>query len=131
MTYKNIIAIAAISGMIAVIMGAFGAHALKEVLTETQLSSYKTGNNYQFYHTLLLIVIGILYKFGPSKLLKNAAWACIIGILFFSGSLYLLSCRELLGIESTKILGPITPIGGLFFTVSWLLLAWNYIIKRK
>ena len=129
MTYKKILIFAAISGAFAVILGAFGAHLLKDAIGETQLSSYKTGNTYQFYHSLLLLLIGILYKFEPSKLLRYAAWACVIGMICFSGSLYILACRSLIGVENTSIIGPITPLGGLFLMTSWVLLALNYMRK--
>ncbi len=122
MDYKKILLVASIFGAISVITGAFGAHALKSLLTESQLSSFKTGNTYQFYHSLLLLAIGILYKLQASKLLKTAAWLCIIGVLCFSGSLYILACRDLIGLKNTAIVGPITPLGGLFLTSSWIVL---------
>lgn len=131
MTYQKIINIAAISGALTVILGAFGAHLLKDTLEQIQLSSFKTGNTYQFYHSLLLLFIGILYKFEPSKVLRFAAWTCIIGIVCFSGSLYLLACRDLIGYENTAFIGPITPIGGLFFVSAWVLLAFNFIGRKN
>ena len=131
MDYKKILLIGAILGAISVILGAFGAHALKELIGEPQLASYKTGNTYQFYHSLLLIGIGILYKLQPSKLLRYAAWFCIIGVICFSGSLYILACRSMLGITNTMILGPITPIGGLLLTTSWILLIVNFLKKGE
>jgi uncharacterized membrane protein YgdD (TMEM256/DUF423 family) len=129
LTYKKIIATAALLGAIAVILGAFGAHLLKESLNVTQLSSYKTGNTYQFYHSLLLILIGIMYKFEASKLLRYSFWTCVSGILCFSGSLYILSCKDLIGLESTAIIGPITPLGGLLLATAWILLAINFFKK--
>ena len=130
MDYRKLILIACIFGGTSVILGAFGAHALKDVLSETQLSSYKTGNTYQFYHSLLLLGIGVLVKSEKSKWLNYAAWMCILGIICFSGSLYLLSCKDILGINNTMIIGPITPIGGLLFTLSWLFLGLNFIKKK-
>lgn len=124
------IIIAAFSGALAVVLGAFGAHMLKESLDASQLASYKTGNTYQFYHSLLLLLIGILYKFEPGKLLKYSFWLCSIGILCFSGSLYILACKDLLRINSTSIIGPITPIGGLLMATAWLILATNYLTKK-
>ena len=131
MTYRKIILIAALSGAIAVIVGAFGAHALANKISETQLSSFKTGNTYQFYHSLYLIVIGILYKFEPSKKLRYAFWTGLFGIICFSGSLYILGCRDLMGLKSTAIIGPITPLGGLLFVISWVLVALNYLGKEN
>lgn len=130
MDSRKIILIAAILGALSVILGAFGAHALKELINETQLSSYKTGNTYQFYHSLLLLGIGILYKLRPSTLLKISAWFCIIGVICFSGSLYILACRTIIGIDNTMILGPITPLGGLLLTISWGLLVLNFLKKE-
>lgn len=115
--------------MLSVALGAFGAHALEEVLRPEQLSAYKTGISYQFTHTLLLLFLGVLMKNEKSKLLIYSSWFCIIGIICFSGSLYLLSCKDILGSAWLSIMGPITPIGGLFFILSWLFLAYNYLKK--
>jgi len=122
LTYKSIIRLAGIFGAIAVILGAFGAHSLADLINAKQLSSYRTGSMYHFYHSLLLLLIGIIYKLRPSKILRWSAWTCILGIICFSGSLYILACRDLIGLENTSIVGPITPIGGLFFLAAWILL---------
>lgn len=109
----------------AVITGAFGAHALEGAvqlgkLTQHNIDVWHTASTYQFYHALGLIAIGIIAKvFGQSKLLNVAMWLFIIGILFFSGSLYLLSTTGITGI-GTGILGPITPLGGLLFICGWV-----------
>lgn len=131
MNSKKILVIAGILGALAVIFGAFGAHALKESISADQLTSYKTGVSYHFYHTFLLLGIGILYKLKASKMLRIAAWLCIIGILFFSGSIYLLSCKDIIGINNTSWIGPVTPLGGLLFIVSWLLLVFNFIKRDR
>lgn len=129
MNYKKVILIAGIFGVLAVILGAFGAHALENRLTADQLTSYGTANDYQFYHALLLLGIGIILKFEESKLLIWSAYCTIIGILLFSGSIYLLTCKDIIGISSTSMIGPITPIGGLFFILSWLFLLLHFIKK--
>ena len=108
--------IAAIFGIIAVIFGAFGAHALKAQLSVNALENWKTAVNYQFIHALALLLLATL---PTNRLIRLSAWFFSLGILCFSGSLYLLSIREILTIN-TAFVGPITPIGGLFFILGWL-----------
>jgi len=118
MTSKLIIIIGSISGAISVILGAFGAHALKDSLTASnRLETYETAVKYQMYHSLALILLGILMLHFQHKFLNYASYSFIIGIIIFSGSLYAL-CAS--GISK---LGAITPIGGLFLIVAWVLLA--------
>lgn len=104
-------------GFTAVILGAFAAHALKEQLTADQLMSFQTGIRYQMYHALFLILIGWQEKIDLSMVGKLV----IAGVILFSFSIYLLSIKSMIGIESLSLLGPITPIGGLLLIVSWLL----------
>lgn len=115
---KQLIIIASISGMLAVILGAFGAHALKSLLEPSGLEVWKTAVSYHFYHTLALLFVSILPA-SNSKAANMAAWFFSLGILLFSGSLYLISTKEILNIEQLSVLGPITPIGGLFFILGW------------
>jgi uncharacterized membrane protein YgdD (TMEM256/DUF423 family) len=129
MNYKKVILIAGILGILAVILGAFGAHALEDKLTTDQLASYGTANDYQFYHALLLVAIGLILKSEQSKLLMWSAYSAITGIILFSGSIYLLACKDIIGISNTGIIGPITPLGGLFFILSWLFLLLHFIKK--
>ncbi len=124
--------IACIFGMTAVIFGAFGAHGFKNMLLDNQIDMgridiYNKAVQYQFYHTFALF-ISILIPNANTKIKKFSSWFFIIGILFFSGSLYLLAIRDFISIPLT-IVGPLTPIGGMFFIMGWssLLLA---IIKR-
>lgn len=123
---KNTLLIAAILGALAVILGAFGAHSLSAVLSADKLQTYQLGVSYQYYHVLAMLVVGVLQRI-EKKSAKFLAWAGLcffIGILLFSGSLYLLAVRDLLEIDDYKsIYGPLTPIGGLFFIAGWLLLA--------
>lgn len=114
------IRIAAISGILAVVLGAFGAHSLKKVLGPDQLQAFETGVRYQFYHTFALLFIGLLMMSHPSKALNIAGGSFLAGIFCFSGSLYLLSTRSLLGIENLSMLGPVTPLGGLLFIMGWI-----------
>lgn len=119
---KNIIQTAAILGALAVILGAFAAHALKQHLDADQIAIFQTGVRYQYYHTFAILAVGLMAMKYPDHLLKWSARAFLVGIICFSGSLYLLSSRFALGIESWTWLGPITPIGGLFFIIGWILL---------
>ena len=119
--------IASVYGALAVILGAFGAHALKEKLDAYHLEIFNKGVQYQFYHVIALFAVVILSTKLQSKTLDFAGWFFTIGILFFSGSLYLLATRSLTGLNSlTPILGPITPIGGLCFVIGWVLLAVSF-----
>ncbi len=124
---QRYIQVAALFALTAVILGAFGAHALKESLPPAQLSSYETGIRYQFYHTFGLFILVILQKNYPKINLLPSMRLMSLGIILFSGSIYLLSCRFLLSIESWTWLGPLTPIGGLCFILAWgiLLLKMN------
>lgn len=117
---KPFILITAIFGAISIILGAFGAHALKELISADQLTGYKTAVQYHQIHTLAMFMTGLLYVHKPSKLIKWVFYGFVIGIILFSGSIYLLACKDLLGIQNTSWLGPITPMGGLVFIISWL-----------
>jgi uncharacterized membrane protein YgdD (TMEM256/DUF423 family) len=117
------ITLAAFSGMLAVGLGAFGAHALKSRLDESALSVYQTAVQYQFYHSLALLGVGLFCLWQPqSRLLLASGIAFLAGILAFSGSLYVLSFTGI------RWLGAITPIGGLALIAGWSLLlvtAWG------
>ncbi|PTB96501.1 DUF423 domain-containing protein [Marivirga lumbricoides] len=116
--HKLFIIIGAISGAISVILGAFGAHALQDALTATgRLDTYETAVKYQMYHSLALILLGILFAQFDHKLLTYSGYSFLAGIVIFSGSLYLLCATGV-----TK-LGAITPIGGLFLIAAWVLMA--------
>ena len=115
--------IAALYGALAVILGAFGAHALKEKLDAYQLEIFNKGVQYQFYHVIALFAVVFLAEKIQPKTLTFAGWFFSVGILFFSGSLYLLATRSLMGTDTlTPILGPVTPLGGLCFIIGWILL---------
>jgi uncharacterized membrane protein YgdD (TMEM256/DUF423 family) len=119
---KQIIITASVLGMLAVITGAFGAHGLKPLLTPQQLEVWHTAVQYHFYHVFALLFLSTLVRF-KSNLIVAGYYLFTFGILLFSGSLYLLSCRDLLGWGWLSIMGPITPIGGLLFIIGWLTLA--------
>ena len=129
---RKILIAAGFFGMLAVILGAFGAHALKSKLSADQLVTYHTGIEYQFYHTLALLGLGaVIQKNEHLVWLYRAALCFIVGILFFSGSIYLLACRELLSLQNwTKFIGPITPIGGLFFIIGWSMILMHALTEK-
>lgn len=116
-TAKAFLLLGSINAMLAVVFGAFGAHALRSRIDEYLLKVFHTGVEYHFYHALGLILIGIIALNIPSNAwMKSAGWMMFAGIILFSGSLYLLSILNL------RWLGMITPIGGLLFILSWLCL---------
>ena len=109
----------------AVMLGAFGAHKLKEIIPANEVAIYETGIRYQFYHTFALLAVGILLYLKPSTLLIKSGYAFAIGILLFSGSVYGISLRSLYEVN-LNWLGPVTPIGGLFLILGWLLLLLSF-----
>ncbi|GAB3340590.1 DUF423 domain-containing protein [Marivirga atlantica] len=115
---KTVIITGAILGGLRVVLGAFGAHALKETLTASgRLDTYETAVKYQMYHSLALVLLGIIMNQFEHKMLNYSAYSFIVGMVIFSGSLYILCAT---GISK---LGAITPIGGLFLIAGWVLLA--------
>jgi len=120
MTTENSIKMAILFCLSAVILGAFGAHALKEVLSESQLSSFQTGVRYQFFHGLAILILSFNMNYF-TKRLSSIIKIMSAGIILFSFSIYLLNIQDLVGF-SMSYLGPITPIGGLLLITSWTLL---------
>ncbi|MEZ7929069.1 MAG: DUF423 domain-containing protein [Flavobacteriales bacterium] len=118
MTTENSIKIAILFCLSAVILGAFGAHALKEVLSESQLSSFQTGVRYQFFHGLAILILSFNMNYF-TKRLSSIIKIMSAGIILFSFSIYLLNIQDLIGF-SMSYLGPITPIGGLLLITSWI-----------
>ncbi|GGB48179.1 DUF423 domain-containing protein [Shewanella inventionis] len=114
---KGILLIAAISGFLAVSLGAFAAHGLKSIAPPELVSIFKLGVDYQFYHTFALIALAFSGQWISSKLLSWAAYSFIAGMVLFSGSLYLYA------FTGAKWIGPITPLGGLCLLMGWLLFA--------
>lgn len=115
----------ALYGLLAVVFGAFGAHALRKSFTHDQLKSFETGVKYQMYHAILLIVLG--FNFGFTTPLETYIVYCfIIGTFLFSFSIYGLCLSASKG-KKLKFLGPITPLGGLFLAVGWGLLGYSFI----
>lgn len=114
----------AVYGMLSVILGAFGAHALKKILSVERLESFETGVRYQMYAAFFLLIIGYILKFETS----SEKWTSILmiaGTFLFSVSIYFLSLQDYLG-ANLKFLGPITPLGGLLMILSWLMLIFHF-----
>ncbi len=120
----NILRTAFILAFLAVLFGAFAAHMLKGMLEPARVLIFETGVRYQFYHAIGLAICGLLSASFSSKKINWAARLFFLGILCFSGSLYLLALRDVLGIAHWTWIGPITPIGGVFFLMAWLSLFW-------
>ncbi|RKS12991.1 DUF423 domain-containing protein [Flavobacterium sp. 120] len=126
---KRILSTGAILGMIAIILGAFGAHALKKVLSIEQLSTFETGVRYQMYHALFLLFFGLM-KGIPQKTKKAIYFLVLFGVILFSGSIYLLATNDLTSFDF-KIIGFVTPIGGLLLILGWGVLLMNIMNKKS
>ena len=129
MIHKIFLQIGSSYAFLGVILGAFGAHALKEQLTPDRLASFETGVRYQMYHALALLVVALLFQYLDERILKIVGWLFAVGVLLFSGSIYLLACRDMIGLTTYKWLGPITPIGGTLLIIGWGLLLFASIKK--
>lgn len=125
---KKIIATAAFLGMVAIILGAFGAHALKKVLSVEELVTFETGVRYQMYHAFFLLFVATRKELSL-KTLKVIYNLAVAGVLLFSGSIYLLATNNLTSFDF-KIIGFVTPIGGLLLILAWSVL-FVKIIKQK
>jgi len=124
MKNRNILLAGAVFMALGALLGAFGAHALKKILSPEMLAVYKTGVEYQFYHAMGLLLVGLIGFHLESKWARWSALFMVVGIILFSGSLYALA------ISGIKILGAITPIGGLLFVASWVCLAIGIVQQR-
>lgn len=121
--HKRYLTAGALLGGLGVILGAFGAHKLKEMVPPETVGTFQTGVQYQMYHAIALLFIGILYERFASGALRWAGICFGLGILLFSGSLYVLTLLKATDTVGLSKLGIITPFGGLFFIAGWLLLA--------
>jgi uncharacterized membrane protein YgdD (TMEM256/DUF423 family) len=125
---KKIFAVAGFFGMTSIILGAFGAHALKQLLSADQLVTFETGVKYQMYHALFLLFLGL--NTNVSYKVKNSILVLtIFGIIFFSGSIYLLA-TDALNSFNFKVIGFVTPIGGLLLILAWALLIAQFLKKK-
>ncbi|SFE43418.1 DUF423 domain-containing protein [Flavobacterium xueshanense] len=125
---RKLIITAAILGMIAIILGAFGAHALKKALSIEQIVTFETGVRYQMYHALFLLFIGLLDNV-TEKTKKTIFFLVVFGIILFSGSIYLLATNDLTAFDF-KSIGFLTPIGGLLLIMAWGVLLASSLNKK-
>ena len=125
---RKITSVAALLGVLAIILGAFGAHALKKYLSVEQLVAFETGVKYQMYHALFLLFLGTT-TLVEEKAKKTVFQLVFFGVIFFSGSIYLLTTKAISGIDF-KFIGIVTPIGGALLIVAWSSLFCN-ILKIK
>ncbi len=119
---KRFLSISFLLGALAVALGAFGAHALKEMVDERAMETYQTSVQYHFYHVIALAIAGLLLRSGANVWYKRAGYLFITGIIIFSGSLYTMTFLKAASVEGVNWLGAITPIGGLCFIIGWLCL---------
>jgi uncharacterized membrane protein YgdD (TMEM256/DUF423 family) len=120
----------ALLAALAVALGAFGSHMLKERLEPSELATFQTGVQYQMYHALALIAMGLYNRMKQNKRIDNAIFAMYLGIGLFSGSLYLMTMSHFIRFD-LKWLGAITPLGGISLIVGWLQLAWATQSQKK
>ena len=119
---KNRVLLVSLFGATAVALGAIGAHGLRPQLTDVAFNSFETGVRYLFFHTLLLAIIALAAHEGRYR------WSfrlIALGTVMFSGSIFMLSTRGIHGLEGVKVLGPVTPVGGLLLIAGWLAMAFE------
>lgn len=121
---------AALSGL-AIILGAFGAHGLKQLVPADAVSTFETGVRYHFYHSVALLIAGMLFEKFRNKWVKYAGYGFITGIILFSGSLYLLTFLKATDSVGLSGIGILTPIGGVFFIAGWISLMTGFRIKGQ
>lgn len=117
--HKTFLRAAFLLGAVAVILGAFGAHGLKKLVEPETVTTFDTGVRYMFYHVVALVITGFLFEKFPSKWIIWAGRFFLLGILLFSGSLFLLTALKATATIGYSGIGAITPIGGLFFIAGW------------
>ena len=126
---KRLIVLGLLFGVLAIVLGAFGAHALKTVLDEKSLAVFETGVRYQFYHAFFLLIVS-QFNFLTKANQKILYYTVLIGVLFFSGSIYLLATNSLTSFNF-KVIGFITPIGGLILIFAWVFLLMKCLKQRS
>lgn len=132
---KRFLIFSGFSGAIGVALGAMAAHFLKSkidtgLITEANLQAFETAAKYQMYHSIALLGLAFFIDKFNEKIISKAGYCFMAGIVLFSGSLYLLTTAKLMGLSDVRWLGPITPIGGVFFITGWILLAFAGMKKK-
>ncbi len=120
--HKQLIRIGAVMAFLAIAFGAFGAHRLKDLVSAESVAVFDTGARYMIYHSIAIIIAGILYQYFSNRSVVYAGYSFVAGIVLFSGSLYLMTFFKAQGVVGISGIGIITPIGGLLFLLGWLLL---------
>ena len=120
--HKMYLVLGALLAGLGVILGAFGAHGLKQLVPPETVTTYQTGVQYQMYHAFALLIVGMLYERLPGSLLNWSGSMFLVGIILFSGSLYILASLKAMNKVGVSGIGLITPIGGVFFIIGWILL---------
>lgn len=126
---KNMTVTASFLAAVTIALGAFGAHGLKNIVEASAVNTFETGIRYQMYHCIAILIIG-LTPVIPKRTKRTVFWLFIFGMLFFSGSIYLLALNDVLPFNSAKI-GFITPVGGLLFIIGWFWLAFSLYSLKK
>ena len=126
---RNFISIAALLGALSVVLGAFAAHKLKQMVAPEAVAVFETGVRYQFYHVFALLLVALLADKFPGRWMVWAGNCFITGIILFSGSLYVLTALKIADNSSMNFVGAVTPIGGLFFIAGWIFL-WLGVTKK-
>jgi uncharacterized membrane protein YgdD (TMEM256/DUF423 family) len=126
---RNFLSIAALLGALSVVLGAFAAHKLKEIVGPDTVAVFETGVRYQFYHVFALLLVALLSEKITNKWMLWAGNCFITGIILFSGSLYTLTALKIAENNHIKLVGIATPVGGLFFIAGWLFL-WIGVSKK-
>ncbi|HTE08811.1 MAG TPA: DUF423 domain-containing protein [Flavitalea sp.] len=129
--HRPFLLISFILAALAVVLGAFGAHALKQTLSAESLGAFETGVRYQFYHCFALMVTGIIYENYRNIWIRFAGYAFVAGVLLFSGSLYLLVWLKTTPSTGLSGVGIVTPIGGLCLIAGWIFLLSGLMIRRS
>lgn len=115
--------IASVLGAFSVVLGAFGAHGLKKIVTAEALVTYETAVRYQFYHVFALALTGLVFASGQASFMKAAGILFMAGMFLFSGSLYLLTYKSAAQLQGMAWVGPVTPLGGTLLVAAWVCLA--------
>ena len=118
--HKTFLSLGALFGGIAVALGAFGAHGLKNIVSSDVVSVFQTGVQYQMYHTLALLVVAIVYERLPNQWIRWSGYLFSFGILLFSGSIYLITALKAEETSIPVFIGAVTPLSGLLFILGWL-----------
>ncbi|WP_452222336.1 DUF423 domain-containing protein [Lacinutrix salivirga] len=126
---KKVLILGTVLGLLSVVLGAFGAHGLKDAITAENIQTFETGVKYQMYHALLLLFVGLSNQV-TQQTKKTIFYLVLIGIVFFSGSIYGLATNSMSSFDF-KSIALITPIGGLLLIVAWLMLLINFVKNNK